>query len=192
MISRKIIKCLDVSQREPAAASRLLSMGRTGSGASITQSPLWTPITFTQCQTMFPFCQQDSFHLFERSGLPRYLDRKCIVLPARCCSAFPFNTRPLILQPSSRSRSFVRLWHVPLHRHGCGRQRSRRCFLPLVTDELPVSVSSVNRLTHSRSGSTLTHADRVKGGGDEQLREAWTERKHPEFFLHLLLRPPLH
>lgn len=170
---------------------------RTGPGASLKQSPVWTPIPFTQSQTMFPFFQQDYFHLFARSGLIRYLDRKCIVLPARCCgagscSAFPFNTRPLILQPSSRSRSFVRLWHVPLHRHGCGRERSRWCFLPLVTDELAVSVSSVNRLTHSRSGSTLTHADRVEGGGDEQQREAWTERKHPEFFLHLLLRPPFH
>lgn len=34
-----------------------------------------------------------------------YLDRKCIVLPARCgagsCSIFPCSTRPLILQPSS-------------------------------------------------------------------------------------------
>lgn len=154
---------------------------------------VWTPITFTQSQTMFPLCQQDSFHLFARSGLIRYLDRKCIVLPARCCgagscSAFPFNTRPLIF---NRSRSFVRLWHVPLHRYWCG-ERSRRCLLPLVTDELPVSVSSVKRLTHSRSGFALTHADRAEGGGDEQQREVWTERKHPEFFLHLLLRPPFH
>lgn len=170
---------------------------RTGSEASIKQSPVWTPNTFTRPQTMFTFCQQDSFHLFASSGLICYLDRKCIVLPARCCgagscSAFPFNTRPLILQPSSRSGSFVRLWHVPLHRHGCRteRERFRRCFLPLVTDELPVS--SANRPTHSRCGSTLTHADRVEGGGDEQQRESWTERKHPEFFLHLLLRPPLY
>lgn len=152
---------------------------------------------------MFPFCQRDSSRLFARSGLIRYLDRKCIVLPARCCgagscSAFPFNTRPLILPAVSALHAA--LFASGMFRcSGTGvdrdreRERSRGCFLPLVTDELPVSgESSVNRLTHSRSGSTLTHADRVEGGGDEQQREAWTERKHPEFFLHLLLRPPFH
>lgn len=112
---------------------------------------------------MLPVCQQDSFHLLARPGLLRYLDRKCIVLPARCCGAgscsvFPFNTRPLILQPSGLSRSFVRLWHVPLHRLGGERERSRRCFLPLDPEESPRSVwAAINRQTCSRSASTLTH-----------------------------------
>lgn len=103
------------------------------------------------------------FYSPARPGLLRYLDRKCIVLPARCCgagscSAFPFNTRPLILQPSSLLRSFVRLLHVPLHRLGRGeRERSRRCFLPLVTDESPGRVlAALNRQTRSRSVSTLS------------------------------------
>lgn len=143
---------------------------------------------------MIPFCQQDVFYVPARPALLRYLDRKCIVLPARCCgagscSAFPFNTRPLILQPSSLLRSFVRLLHVPLHRLGGVKERSRRCFLPLVTDESPGRVlAALNRQTRSRSVSTLSACvSEREGGGDEQRREAWTERKHPEFFIHLLL-----
>lgn len=113
---------------------------------------------------MIPFCQRDLFFYFPaRPGLLHYLDRKCIVLPARCCgagscSAFPFNTRPLILQPSSLLRSFVRLWHVPLHRLGGVKERDPGgAFLPLVTDESPGRVcAALNRQTRSRSVSTLS------------------------------------
>lgn len=51
-----------------------------------------------------------------------YLDRKCIVLPARCgagsCSILPFSTRPLILTTVQLSRRFVPVQHSASRRYG--------------------------------------------------------------------------
>lgn len=69
--NRKILKCQS-RQREPAAA-RLLSMGHAAAfthrirSVYKAESPVWTPLTFTQSQTMFPILSAGFFSFVLRA-----------------------------------------------------------------------------------------------------------------------------
>lgn len=127
-----------------------------------------------------------------------YLDRKCIVLPARCgagsCSIFPFSTCPLISTTVQLSRRFVLVWHIPSRNQGKLRDRIHPVFscgdnwLPAsqqrwLTGSVPQCLHSD---THPCLSVSLTHTFPKGGreGGDVQEREARIERQHPKFHFH--------
>lgn len=115
---------------------------------------------FIQSKAKSPVCQHTVFSFTCTLGAhplpwqkvhcpPRALRRREL-------QHFPVQHAPAHSSTVQLSRRFVPVWHIPLLRLRSNVEWSKRCFPPLITRKSPVRVGSINRLTHSRSASSLT------------------------------------